>query len=636
MKEQQGLALLTALIMLVVLAVLVTAHFFTTSVELATTKATADGTTGFYAAEAGLNLRGEAIRQRFLGYSLPSGTSPDQAAPCKEGSPGSGDFACQDYTVNHRTVTTYVVEDPGNALGGLQIVIPPGELFGGLNALESRYSVFSEAKPPGDDRPEARLEMVFRSRLVPMFQFAAFYDKDLEILPGQDMLLNGRVHVNGDLYLNAGTILEITGQVTVSERADGTGGDLYRRRKDRAECTGTVRVDDRDASTNPNPAVGCGSPVLQEVLDAWNGQIRTGLDMLTVPEPKEFEPGEFYWRQADVRVVLNLFADPPRIEVRRADQTVDWLATDVLNDATNPTCSALDAAPPYLGVPGSFGVPHPAPGTRAVEWSNGTFFDNREESNIWMLELDVQAFFNCLTQNSDTFFGFGIDIDEASGGGQVWYLSVFGLQSDAVNNYGVRLRNGSRLGATVPGAPQIRGLTVVTDQAAYIQGDYNLDGPGGADWRPASVLADSLNILSNAWSASGKDADSTVFSNPEWNQRRRAVNTSVNAAFLAGTDTTGNQEGVGGQGGAYNGGLENYPRLHEHWTDRTLAYQGSFVSLDRPRRVDGAWRYGRPVYTAPNRNWRYDTRFNNLNSLPPLTPQFVYLRQELFVRDFER
>lgn len=628
MRGQQGLALLTALIMLVVLAVLVAAHFVTTSVELATTKATLDSTTGFYAAEAGLNLRGEAIRQKFLGYTLPSGTSPDAA--CQGGSLGSGDFACQDYAVNYRTVTTYVIEDPSNTVGGSQIVIPPGELFGGLNALESRYSVFSEARPSGDDRPEARLEMVFRSRLVPMFQFAAFYDKDLEILPGPNMLLNGRVHVNGDLYLSAGNTLEITGQVTVSQRKDGTGGDLYRRRKNDAHCTGTVRIDDRDAATNPNPAITCpmGNPVPQETLDAWNGQIRTGLDTLTVPEPKEFDPGEFYWQQADVRVVLNLFNDPPRIEVRRADQTVDGWATNILNE--DESCRALDEAPPYLGVSGRFGVSHPAPGTRAVEWSNGTFYDNREGKGIWMLELDVQALFNCLTQNSDEFFGFGVDIDDATNGGQVWYLSVLGPQSGAINDYGVRLRNGSRLAATVPGAPQIRGLTVVTDQAAYIQGDYNLDGPDGNDWRPASVLADSLNILSNAWNASGKDADSTA-----WNGRR-AANTTVNAALLAGTDTTGNQEGVGGQGGAYNGGLENYPRLHENWDGRTLTYQGSLVSLDRPRRVNGAWRHGNPVYTAPNRNWRYDTRFNNVNTLPPLTPQFVYLRQELFVRDFER
>jgi hypothetical protein len=87
--------------------------------------------------------------------------------------------------------------------------------------------------------------------------------------------------------------------------------------------------------------------------------------------------------------------------------------------------------------------------------------------------------------------------------------------------------------------------------------------------------------------------------------------------------------------GAYNGGLENYPRFHENWSGRTFTYRGSFVSLGTPRHVDGAWVYGNPQYTAPNRDWDYDTDFNNAANLPPLTPRFVYLRQELFVRRYE-
>jgi len=43
-----------------------------------------------------------------------------------------------------------------------------------------------------------------------------------------------------------------------------------------------------------------------------------------------------------------------------------------------------------------------------------------------------------------------------------------------------------------------------------------------------------------------------------------------------------------------------------------------------------------PVYTAPNRDWDYDARFNQAQSLPPLSPRFVYLVQERFIRDFER
>ena len=39
-------------------------------------------------------------------------------------------------------------------------------------------------------------------------------------------------------------------------------------------------------------------------------------------------------------------------------------------------------------------------------------------------------------------------------------------------------------------------------------------------------------------------------------------------------------------------------------------------------------------YSAPNRIWQYDERFNDPDQLPPLTPIFVYLRQELFLRDY--
>ena len=117
---------------------------------------------------------------------------------------------------------------------------------------------------------------------------------------------------------------------------------------------------------------------------------------------------------------------------------------------------------------------------------------------------------------------------------------------------------------------------------------------------------------------------------------REASNTVINAAFLSGTDSTDGVEGTGPVfGDAYNGGLENYPRFHESWSGHTLTYRGSFVSLSTPRHVDGAWVYGNPQYTAPNRNWRYDTDFNNAENLPPLSPRFVSLKQELFMRQFE-
>ena len=68
---------------------------------------------------------------------------------------------------------------------------------------------------------------------------------------------------------------------------------------------------------------------------------------------------------------------------------------------------------------------------------------------------------------------------------------------------------------------------------------------------------------------------------------------------------TGGVEGSGGQGGAYNGGLENYPRLHENWSGVSLTYRGSFVSLGPPDHVVGP--HTTPLlYSPPVRNWGYD------------------------------
>src|SRR5690606_86081 len=160
------------------------------------------------------------------------------------------------------------------------------------------------------------------------------------------------------------------------------------------------------------------------------------------------------------------------------------------------------------------------------------------------------------------------------------------------------------------------------------------------NWKPASIIADSLNILSEAYNEfDADDWSSSDYTDERSRQSvgdRNAQNTEVNAAFLAGTDVTGGAEGSSGHSkGNYNGGLENYPRFHEDWSGIDFRYRGSFVSFNEPRHVDGRWDTSN-VYSAPRRNWEYDERFNNINQLPPMSPNFVYLRQELFVRQFEQ
>jgi len=631
--SESGIVLVATMYLLVALLALLGAFFIISNYETGSFRGTRKATQGFYTAEAGLNLRAEEIRQIFVGYNRPSGTAPTSSSPCSGSNQGSGDYICKNYALNNRTSKTYVVEAAGNPI---ITTIPPGELYQGLNAQEYRYTVKSTAYDL-ENKPEAILELRFKSRLVPLFQFVAFYDKDLEILPGPSMNLSGPVHTNGDLYLQSDNVLSIAGQVS-------TAGFLFRGRKNDATCTSnSTQIKDPGAYRQLIPSCPARTQVLTNNVTNWNGMIQIGVSRLTLPPVGAIDntPGQIYWDHADLRLMLHLNAAnnldttnaATGVEVRNQNNSVNTTATTQLNSSV--TCPG----PTISGT--NWNIANRVVGSSG--FANG-FYNNREGKTIKMLEVDMRGLLDCLKRTN--WFGSGKTLDDSSDGGLVIYLGVDGPNAGAASSgYGVRLRDAATLQSTIAGAPSVRGLTVVTNQAAFTWGNYN-----NVNWIPAAIMSDTFNPLSNNW----KDAvSSTTFSPICPNgaacstnsgtgnaavatNNRVATNTTVYAAVMSGTDTTGNVEGTGGQGGAYNGGLENYPRFHEYWTGLTFTYLGSFVSLNQPRKSNGTWVYGAARYTAPTRLWDYDTRFNNAANLPPLTPRFVYLRQELFVRDFEQ
>ena len=593
MRTHKGFVLVSTMMLLSLMLALLAVYFVTTSAETATVRYSKGAASGFYAAEAGLNLRADTIRQVFVGYNRPAGTSPNSTNPCTTGNMGTGQFACGNYTFNNRSVVTYVTEDPNNPV---ILTIPVGERYQNLNAQEYRYTAKSRATFNSDNL-EADLELRFKSRLVPLFQFAAFYNKDLEILPGPSMTLSGPVHTNGSLWLycNSAT-LTIQGQVT-------TAGDLWRGRKDGSvspSCNNQpVNIFDPLVARTLVPNCPSRVIVTPAQIQPYNNMIQTHVQPVTVPGPEVFDPtpGKVYWDKADLRLVLNVDnATPPNVtstQVRKPDDTVDAAATATL-----------------LACPGN--ISGKAIGSTTIQ-------NFRENKRIRLLDVDLRSTLECLRTNN--WFGTGKLLNDNTEGGLVFHLTVRGPNSAAAANpYGVRIQNAQQIRATTNGAPVPLGFTVVSDQAAYIKGDFN-----SVNKIPAAVMADSLNLLSNAWN----DANSAAGIGS-----RVASNTIYNSAFLAGTDTTGGVEGAGGTGGYYNGGLENYPRMHENWSGKTMTYRGSFVSLGTAQHVNGRWTA--QSYNPPSRDWNYDVSFNNAANLPPITPRFVYLKQELFVRDFDQ
>jgi hypothetical protein len=760
-KQQKdgGYIIVVVMGMVVAMSSMLLTAALTSKVDSNSTRASGNSAGGFYAAEAGLNVRAKDIRSKFVGYNLPSGTSPTNITSCQgASSPGTGDFALntslsvQDPlnssdSTKRIPIATYVVNANRMVSGNpvpTSVTINTGEQFAGLNAQEYRYDVTSIACDR-TNQPTASLSMRFKSRLVPLFQFAAFYNKDLEILPGPNMTLSGPVHTNGDLYLNSGDSgarLTIRGQVS-------TVGGLYRGRKNTNECTQTVVIDNGSGGT---PSADCVAGQRTQITDVsrWNNQVRIGIPRLTVPPAETLDPSSTaqYWSKADLRVVLKLDSSnsPTAIEIRNVDNSVDTIRTNKLrNDCPVPNTTlkqavtsssevalkvnssssfrvndrliigddfdnnaiyhngtvssspsapinpqANDLTPALLGDTINLrrqlgSIPTINTSVRkAVVSTSDTFFNGREGKTIRMLDVDVQGLLDCI--HDENLQDSSRQLNDTTEGGLVWYFTVDGPDSNRLvygpddksyntdntpyqpparvdgNNYGVRLYNGNTLQSTISGASEIKGLTVVTDQALYVRGHYNCGATSTATSntlptctykKPAAFLADTINILSENWRMSDADSQSYSSSNLPTGlsglNNRSGRNTNINAAFLAGTDTTGSgQEGPTGQGTTsspkqYNGGLENYPRFHEDWSPEgtiphtTLIYRGSFVSLGRPRRVDGNWSIpGVDYYGAPRRNWDYDTDFNNADLLPPLSPRFVYLRQERFSRSYDR
>jgi len=627
-SSDAGYALIATMMLLALLASLYTAYFTVTHTELALVKASKDSQSGFNAAEAGLNLRGEEIRSIFEDYGKPDGVSPDGIIGCDAGQLGEGDYRCQTYSFsNGQNAVTYVSEDQQNPYS---IVIPQGEAFQGLNALEYRYTATSVGRNLTGSN-EAILELTFLSRLVPLFQFAIFFEEDLEFFNGASMTVDGHVHTNGDMYIGtqSGGTTNYTGQVTVAS-------NLYRGQKSQASCSGyqgTARISDVASNTNPNfitlPSCSASRFEINDVSN-WNENVMLGVEPVDVPRPEDmdsFSDGD-YWQRADIRLVLRLDGDgapvldnsPTGIEVVGTDGLIDTAATAALHDMS---CSGqIDEGGVNYSV-GNRGPSDPQKLRLFREYQSNSILNGYEVT----LEVDLQNLLNCMYQHPEILAGKTLDDDTEDG--LVFYFALDGPESGAShNNYGVRIRNGAELQSSLSGAPLVKGLTVVSDQKIIVWGDYNSIG-----WVPAALMGDTLWLLSNDWN----DSDSEQLSV----YQRDGNATQVYAAVISGMRRTGNANGEAGQNFGANsngGGVINIFRFNEWFREGTsipdFTYVGSLVSLGPPRHSTSTWGPF-TYYSAPNRNWSYEVRFNDPDLLPPMTPTFVYLRQELFVRDYE-
>jgi hypothetical protein len=477
----------------------------------------------FYAAEAALEKASAELAASYKSTAFPPSPLP------------SGTLTLGNYTVAYQTVSLGPATQK-NLINGA---------YKGLYALATEYEITATATADGTETA-ATLQQVVESDLVPLFQFAVFYEEDLEIAPGPPMTLGGRVHTNADLYLQAGNSLRIDSYTTAAGNIihgpkPGSGA---------ATTSGDVQIMDRNGvyqdmyqggswldSNDPD--------WVAESISRWGGMVEDkehGMTQLNLPVVSSGVPEDIIATAAD---------SPQDSYENKADiKIIDGVALYQVSEDT------------WIDVTADLQTEGSLTGT--------TFYDAHQQQWVDSWDIDMSIF-----KDSPYFPPNGIMYTSNSLGG---------------NLPATRLTSASDLG---------RGFTLCSKNSIYIQGDYNT-----VDKKPSAIMTDALTILSNSWDDS--QSDQALSS-------RTASETTVNCSYMTGNQNTG--EG----GSAYNGGFENLPRFLEKWTNVDFNWTGSAVDLWLSQEATSPWSYG-SYYTAPNRNWAFDTDLLDPNNIPPGTP----------------
>jgi hypothetical protein len=555
-KNEKGIVMITAYMIIAALSILTAAAIKIATTEYNFAKRYFLGTKAFYLAEAGTDSTAYLLASKVANYeNEPVGSNDEWTDLCTS----TSDFLSTGFNLDTVCVSLdldHAGSDP--------------------TKRERHYQIYATATDP-DTGIETTVNQVVIRRKAYTFQHAIFYAGDLELLPGKDMTLTGEVHSNTDIYIATHATLTIDTDVL------DTAGNVYNMRKDsEASMNGDVRIKIEGSASYASMTEGGDSEPLDsrrsdwatESQVRWNGTVKSSVHGITaraVPEPQSTATDGFYANNATIKVINGTAYESGAQLIEGTD------------------------------------VPYGTVGTST------SFYNQREEKFVNMTDIDIEKLAGwCNVDSEGNEVPPEGDYSTVVGKAQLYpnHLPSNGLlyatrdDTPVDQQPGIRLVNGSEIHSS-------GGLTVVSNDPAYIQGDYN-----NVNKKSASIFADAINIVSNDWD----DALSTLSKGD-----RPASATTVNAAFIAGiNETVGNK---------YSGGLENYPRLHESWSGITLTIRGAFVSMWDSQIATGDW--DMTNYDAPNRDWDWDMDFASLDNLPAYTPYAVEIdRQASWEGDF--
>lgn len=476
---------------------------------------------------------------------------------------------------------------------------------------------FTRTVPNMGDAVHMQFQREWDYSIVPLFQYAIFYNPNMELFPGATFVVNGKVHSNGTIYTGTTASISYGDQVTYVNGLSNNYSPNDPRVQGTLNGTITYASTPTVTTTKTPPGMASGSSSSSNPNDQGPREI------IEIPDVHSSDPnsGDRMYDKAGLKILINTTSS----------------ASTAASGVSVPANSAVYLTSDSTAIPAT----DPLATYLATLSSAGSMNDYREGKTLTTTDIDVSKVTTAygaggLPQtipNATNWPNNGTvpatlknaAIDPSIRGKSLWngIIYVSDITNSSTHRTGVRLINGTKLPDGSNTSSPAAGLTVATDNAAYVVGDYNTGGTPAVDSgtsltaanttssytvQPAAILADAITVVSGNWISGGYN--SKALSN------RTPANTTINSALVSGIVESTKT----GPNAAYSGGVENYIRLLENWSGARLTYYGSIVNLYDSQQSTAPWITTGTYYNAPVRNWYFDVNFLNPNRLPPGTP----------------
>ena len=213
--SSRGFALVAALLMLLMLSAFSVAIVFMANVETQTHTTDLQNTQAYYVAEAGMEKMMVDLNNLFLSNQSPT-VAEIQA------------IAATPPTFTGHTFPEYQVTVP-NVSGNPTFTVRTISSGANQGLVAQLLPITLATTSRAGNGAEVRMTRDVEIALIPVFQFAAFSDKDLAYFPSQGFVSTGRVHTNGSLYMHTTSAQKIVFRSKVTAAVEVVRAEMQNR-----------------------------------------------------------------------------------------------------------------------------------------------------------------------------------------------------------------------------------------------------------------------------------------------------------------------------------------------------------------------------------------------------------------------